>query len=87
MEQNEIRIIGILNKNTGNEVDEIQDVFTKFGCIIKTRLGLNKVFSKSGREYRMIIIEITGDLKEIQEFENKLSDIKDIEIQTMTFKD
>ncbi len=87
MEQNEIRIIGILNKNKENDVDEIQDIFTKYGCIIKNRLGLNKVFSKSGKEYRMIIIEITGDGKEIKEFENKLSGIKDIEIQKMIFKD
>ena len=77
-------IIGIKIKNRLEKAVEVQEILTRYGCVIKTRLGLheeqNGVCSSKG----LILLEITDDTAAI-DITNELCDIPEIEIQQMKF--
>lgn len=56
---------------------EMQSLFTKYGCNIKTRLGLHEagnVCSNQG----LIFLQLTGELDELKVFEHELSEIEGV---------
>jgi hypothetical protein len=82
----ETRIIGILVKNRQQNIDRVQDTFTKFGCTIRTRLGIN-----ISRDYKvdnagLILLELTGDVKEMEKLENALKMFTGVEVKKMAFE-
>lgn len=76
-------IFGIKLLNRTVTATDFQQVMTKYGCSIKTRMGLhdvqNGVCSPSG----IILIEFIG--KDFNEFEADLKSLGDVEIQKMNF--
>ncbi len=82
----EIRILGVLITDRQKEAGKVQAVLTKYGCLIKTRLGLHEVSdlcSTSG----LIIIELTGASADIDKLEKELKIIGGIQTQRMIFMD
>ena len=62
-----------------------QEIFSEFGCNIKTRLGLHQADDKICSKDGLIILEIVGSIAEIEEMERKLKDIEGIQYQKMVF--
>ena len=81
----EIRVLGIYISDRMNEVQKVQSIFTKFGCSIKTRLGLNEPFDSSGNSEGLIILELTGDTNECIKLENELLKIESLDVKKMIF--
>lgn len=81
----ETRILGLKIGNRVNNSIEIQDVLSKFGCSIKTRLGLHEVIEDYCSVSGLIILELTGDLSECAKLENELRKINCLEVQKMIF--
>ena len=79
-----ITIMGIRLDNRTQTAVEFQKTLTKFGCIIKTRLGLHDVDTNKCAPNGLILLEIIDD-QEAKLFENELREIEGIEIQTMSF--
>lgn len=77
-------IIGIKLPNRDNTAIEFQKIMTKYGCIIKTRLGLHSLQGGFCTPFGIILLEII-DHKKLRELEAELLKIDKIEIQTMTF--
>jgi len=79
-------ILGVYIPERSNRIDEVQFLLTKFGCSIKTRLGLHEIneqeYSKSG----LILLELTGDVKEFRKLEKELKKIEGLCIRKMIFK-
>lgn len=73
--------IKLLNR-VGNAAD-FQAVVTKFGCSIKTRIGLHDVTNGVCSPSGVIIIEFIGE--DADEFEKELNTLSDIIIQKMVF--
>jgi hypothetical protein len=82
MNDNEIRIVGILVNNPGSRAEELQPLFSKFGCTIKTRLGLN-VDPKS--ESALMVLELFGDRNENEKLIASLNEVDDLQVQQMSF--
>ena len=80
-----IRVLGILVSNRVKEAIEVQNLLTKYGCIIKTRLGLHEVGNSCARN-GLIIIELTGDENEWRKLQDELSVIEGVDIQNMDFQ-
>ena len=59
-------------------------MLTKFGCIIKTRIGLHEEINGQCSPKGLILLEIIDDIKAI-DVANQLCDIEEIEIQQMKF--
>lgn len=77
-------IIGIKVSNRLSSAAEVQSILTKFGCVIRTRIGLhNEVEGKCSPD-GIILLEITKE-RDALETAKALCDIDGIEIQQMKF--
>lgn len=77
-------IIGLKIKDRNNSAAKIQKVFTKYGCIINTRLGLHDKTQDCCSPFGLILLEIIDDVKAV-DFIQELCKLKDIEFQKMVF--
>ena len=76
-------ILGILISNRTTEISRVQDTLTKFGCSIRTRLGLHDV--EDGSRGGIILLELTGDPEEFLKLQNELLAIDGVEVKKMVF--
>jgi hypothetical protein len=81
----EKRILGVLITDRKKEAGEVQKVLTKFGCSIKTRLGLHEASDETCSNEGLILLELTGDYKEMDNLEKELENIEGTETKKMTF--
>ena len=73
-------IIGIkLEERLENSL-KFQKILSKFGCQIKTRLGLHSNENNSCTNWGIIILEFVGEEEILKDFEKEVSSIKDIKI-------
>lgn len=77
-------IIGIKINNRIDTAVELQSILTKYGCIIKTRIGLHEEINGRCSPKGLILLEILDDESSVS-IANELCDIEDIEIQQMRF--
>ena len=57
----EIWILGINVSDRMKEVNSVQSVLSKYGCSIRTRLGLNKTGTGRKNGSGLIILELLGN--------------------------
>lgn len=77
-------IIGIKIANRIESAVSVQEVLTKYGCIIKTRIGLHEEVNGQCSSKGLILLEIVDD-EQAKDITNDLCDIDEIEIQQMQF--
>lgn len=85
MPSTEIRILGILVTNRKDESEHVQRILTKYGCSIKTRLGLHEDSSEGCNSCGLIVLELTGDVSELDKLEMELQSLSGLQIRKMTF--
>jgi len=83
--EGKIRILGILISDRVKEAGKVQQLLTKFGCSIKTRLGLHEVSNEHCSVSGLMILELTGEESEKDKLEQELKKIDGIKIQKMLF--
>lgn len=77
-------ILGIHITNRLKKASEVQQLFSQYGCNIKTRLGLHEVqnvCSPNG----IVLLEMYGEDAVCFELADKLAAIEGIEVQRMVF--
>jgi len=84
--KNEIWVLGIYISDRMKDSKHVQSVLTKFGCSIKTRLGVHEVTDDYCATSGIIILELTGDISECQKLENELLRLENVEVKKMVFK-
>ncbi len=77
-------ILGVKTTNRIETSDDIQKILTKFGCYIKTRLGIHNILGNICPKDALILLEIPQKEQAIL-IENELLNISEIEIQRMEF--
>jgi hypothetical protein len=80
-------IIGIHVTDRDSKTPLVQNVLTKFGCSIRTRLGLHEVTENYCAGSGLILLELTGDVNEFPKLESELMKIGGIEVKKMIFGD
>jgi hypothetical protein len=79
------QIVGIHINDRVKKAHQVQDTLTKFGCLIKTRLGIHE----TGEEYcspnGLIILELAGDTAQGEQMLADLSAIEGVDVQKMIF--
>ncbi len=58
-------IIGISIENRKEESKKLQDILTKYGCYIKTRIGLHDMGEYKCLNYGIVLIEVVDKINEI----------------------
>jgi hypothetical protein len=81
----EIRILGVFVSERDKAAAKVQDILTKYGCSIKTRLGLHELELSNCGSCGLIILELIGDVNECLRLENELWAIDGVKIQKMVF--
>ncbi|NVO18072.1 MAG: hypothetical protein HXX13_00135 [Bacteroidetes bacterium] len=81
----ELRILGVYVNDRVKESGRIQSILTKYGCSIRTRLGLHSMDDQYAEDKGLIVLELTGDLSECLKLENELLAIEYLEVQKMIF--
>ena len=79
-------ILAIHVTNRVKSVKTLQDVFTEYGCFIKTRIGLHEASEDFCSTNGLIILELLGNLDKADEFEAKLKAVGGIEVQKVVFE-
>jgi hypothetical protein len=81
----EIWILGVHITDRLKEVTVFQSILTKFGCTIKTRLGLHEVADDFCARTGLIILELTGNRDEFEKLEQELLKVEGLEVKKMVF--
>jgi len=81
----EIWILGIRITDRVEKVSDVQAVLTKFGCSIRTRLGLHEVTDDHCDRSGLILLELTGDPGEFAKLADELLRIDGLDVKKMVF--
>lgn len=73
-------IIGISVDNRKNDSQKLQEILTKYGCSIRTRIGLHDMGEYKCLNYGIVLIEVVDKFNEIYDELTKYW-----KIQTMKF--
>ncbi|MFC2100316.1 hypothetical protein ACFLRZ_00655 [Bacteroidota bacterium] len=82
---NEIRILGLLIIDRIKEAGRTQHVLSKYGNIIKTRLGSHELSEDVNSRKGIVILELVGNADEFDQLENELNEIGGIEVKNIKF--
>ncbi len=81
----ETTILGVQLNNRTKIAQEFQEVVTKYGCSIKTRIGLHTADNDFCSPNGLILLQLVGDQKEKSDLENAINGIDGAQVQKMTF--
>jgi len=80
-------VIGIYLPSRTKQAPAVQKILTKYGCSIKTRIGLHESSGEFCAPYGLIILEMSGSAETINEM---IADLKSLDqaiiIKKMLFK-
>ena len=78
-------VLGVHITDRAHRAHEVQDLFTEYGCSIKTRIGLHEVSETFCSPNGLVLLEMAGDEKPIVEFIEKLQAVQGVDTQKMIF--
>jgi len=80
-------ILGALLTDRCREAPAFQAALTRFGCNIKTRIGLHNVSENACSSAGLILLEMFGDEDRISHLEDVLRNMEGIVVQKMVFEE
>ncbi len=84
MQQDHV-ILGVHIQNRIKAASTVQSLLGKYGCNIRTRLGLHDTNDKFCSSAGVILLEIVGDPAQSAELESKLSELQGVAVKKMVF--
>ena len=79
-------VLGVHITDRVRHVRAVQEVFTEYGCSIKTRLGLHGVSESFYSPNGLVLLEMAGAEKPIFDMMEKLKAIEGVDVQKMVFE-
>lgn len=78
-------IVGVHITDRVKHVRQVQQVFTEYGCQIKTRLGLHDAGTDFCSPNGLILLEMIGPASSIAAMVKKLKAVKGVDAKRMVF--
>lgn len=79
-------IVGFILHERIKSASKVQELLSKYGCYINTRLGLHVASSDTCSPQGLILLEFVDDADTaVAGFEKELSEIADVYLQKMIF--
>jgi hypothetical protein len=79
-------IMGFVLHERVKTASKVQELLSKYGCEINTRLGLHVTSEDTCSPQGLILLEFVNDADDaVAEFEKELKKVADVDIQKMTF--
>ena len=82
----EVRILGVMSNDPAKGADKIQSMLTKYGCVIRTRLGMHDMDKEYASETGLMLLELAGEMQECLRLENELLTLDGVDVQKMVFR-
>ena len=82
----EVRILGVMINDPAKGADKIQSILTKYGCVIRTRLGMHDIDEEYASDTGLMLLELIGDMHECLRLENELLALDGVEVQKIVFR-
>jgi hypothetical protein len=79
-------VFGIHISDRVHHVPRVQDLFTEYGCSIKTRIGLHTVSDDYCSPNGLILLEMAGPEPPVFELLDRLKAIEGVDVQQMVFE-
>ena len=79
-------VLGVHITDRVHHAHVVQDLFTEYGCSIKTRIGLHDVSEKFCSSNGLVLLEMAGDEEPVFEMIEKLKAVEGIDVQQMVFE-
>ncbi len=79
-------IVGLHIHDRVKQAPDIQKVLTKYGCNIKTRLGMHDVDGQYCAANGLVLLEMVGETATIDQMVRELSAFESADVKTMVFK-
>ncbi len=76
-------ILGVMVPRRDDLGPQVQALLTTYGCVIRTRLGVNEVYF--GEPAGLIILELAGDRSQYASLERTLRELEEIAIGRICF--
>lgn len=83
---NQFKILNILVFDRIKEAGRLQQVLSRFGYIIKLRLGTHELSDSKNSRVGLIILVLGGNSDQWALLENELSSIGGIEVKSVSFQ-
>jgi len=78
-------ILGVHITERVQHAPQVQEIFTQYGCSIKTRIGLHEVSDQFCSPNGLVLLEMAGPEGPINELIRKLAEIEGVEVKKMLF--
>ena len=78
-------ILGVLVDNFSKDAVEVQTIFSRYGCSIRTRLGLHDAQDGVCAPNGLIIIEFIGGKRKAEQMADELAALDGVSVKIMTF--
>ena len=78
-------IVGVHITDRVTNAGLVQEVFTSYGCSIRTRLGLHDTGEEFCSPNGLLLLEFVGGDEKLAALEAQLAAIGGLEVQTMVF--
>ena len=82
----EVRVLGVMINDPSKGADRIQNILTKYGCTIRTRLGIHDIDKDYASDTGLMLLELVGDMQECLRLENELLALEGVDVQKMVFR-
>ncbi|MFN3557127.1 MAG: hypothetical protein ACK4VN_14300 [Bacteroidales bacterium] len=80
------RIIGVMVYDRIKEAGRTQEVLTRYGSVIRTRLGFHELSRDVCSRIGTILLVLHGEPAQCDALQNELSQIGGVEVQVMQFR-
>ncbi len=76
------KIMAVLVNYRSQKAGEVQNIFTKYGCLIKIRLGLHEA-GNTCSEAGLIVLQLDGEKDQIAALQNELNLVEGVKTNIM----
>jgi len=78
-------VVGVHITNRVRHAAQVQEVLTKFGCLVKTRLGLHEAGADICSPNGLLILELLDQDSAVAQFVGAMGEIEGVEVKQMIF--
>ena len=79
-------IIGIHIQDRHGKVPDVQGILTRYGCSIKTRVGLHTVTEDYCSPAGIVLLETAGPRADVEAMIAALQGLENVDVKTMVFE-
>jgi hypothetical protein len=81
----EVRVFGVMLSNRIETATSFQEIISRYGCNIKTRIGLHTVTDNVCSPSGIILLELIGEDSDISSLYDEIAGLEGVQIQKMVF--